>query len=391
MHAGRAVPYYRELFSQLDFRPEGVTAISDLRALPILTKTAVRTQADALRIERARPFWITETSGSTGTPLTIELNAHAYRLSMALLAKHESDHGISPSDRRATFAGRLVQAVEKDEAPFWRYNWAEHQMLCSAYHMSDRNLPAYLSALERFRPVELIGYPSALYLLADFCRRKAIRPDLPLRAIVTNSETLFDWQRSTIEQQFNTAISDYYGSAESVVFAPQCHRGTYHPDPLMGVCEVIDDAGFPVAAGASGRLICTTTSNYHMPLIRYEIGDSVVTLDGECTCGIRGAAWRTVLGRNDDLVITPEGHSVGRLDHVFKGASGIREAQICQTAADRLVLRIVPDKDYQSAVGELLVRNTAERVGRMMRIEIKLVETIERTPRGKFRGVVREF
>ena len=390
-HAGRSVPYYRGLYATLGFSPDRTDGVDALRHLPILTKADVRRLGDRLRSEGGRSFWRTETSGSTGTPLTVELDSYAYRLSMALLAKHESDHGIDPRDRRATFAGRLVQPVDDDRPPFWRYNWAEHQLLCSAYHMSDRNLPSYLEALNHFQPVELIGYPSAIYTLADYCRRTGTRPPFRPRIIVTNSESLLDWQRSCIEEWLGAPVFDYYGSAESVVFAAQCSEGSYHPDPLMGVCEVLDEDGQSVPPGNAGRLVCTTTSNYLMPLIRYDTGDWVVTRSRKCECGVHGAAWQSVLGRTDDVVVTPEGRSVGRLDHIFKGVSGIREAQIAHTEPGRIVIRVVPDVGYDAALARLMVNNAQGRLGAGMKIDVELVTEIARTARGKFRAVVREF
>ena len=164
----------------------------------------------------------------------MRLDSYAYRMSMALLTEHEASLGVTLDDRRATLAGRLLQPVTDSRLPLWRYNWAERQMLLSAYHMTDAVLPHYVRALERFDPVELIGYPSAIYALADYCRRCNVRPRLRLRAIVTNSETLFDWQREVIEPHLGCRVHDYYGTAESVVFAAQCAQRQLPPVAVDG-------------------------------------------------------------------------------------------------------------------------------------------------------------
>jgi phenylacetate-CoA ligase len=390
-HARQHVTYYRALFRDVGFDPASVDGPEDMAVLPILSKHIVRTRASELRAETVASAWTTETSGSTGTPLTLHLDSYAYRMSMALLAEHEASLGIRLTDRRATLAGRLLQPVTDSRLPLWRHNWADHQLLLSAYHMTDAVLPHYVRALERFDPVELIGYPSAVYALADFCRRAGVRPRLRLRAIVTNSETLFDWQRAVIEPYLGCRVHDYYGTAESVVFAPQCAEGRYHPSPLMGIAEVLDEAGRPARPGESGRLVCTTTCNRAMPLVRYEIGDSVTLADGECACGRAGPSWVDVLGRNDDVVVTPEGRVVGRLDHVFKGVRGVRECQIAHTAPDRLELRVVAEDVDLEGIAAVLTANTRERVGDAMRVEVVRVEAIPRTLRGKFKGVVKEY
>jgi phenylacetate-CoA ligase len=310
---------------------------------------------------------------------------------MALLTWHERDHGIPPRARFATFAGRLVQPVTDDRPPFWRTNWTERQLLCSAYHLSDANLPLYLKALERFQPVEIIGYASAIATVASFCRRTGVRPRLAVTAVVTNSETLLAWQREVIEDVFAAPVCDYYGTAEAVVFAGQCRAGRYHPHPLMGHAEVLDARDEPVDPGGTGRLVCTTLCNEAMPLIRYEMGDGVTRSAEPCPCGRPGDAWDAVVGRVDDDVVTPGGHHVGRLDHIFKGVTAIREAQIAQTRPDRLEVRVVRDIGYSEKTARLISENLAARVGTAMHIDIVLVDAIPRTSRGKFRSVVNEM
>lgn len=394
-HAWRNVPYYRDL--PVTFRDQPLeTAVTDLLApLPVLSKAQVRAAGDLLHARGTRAVWITETSGSTGTPLTISLDAWAYQLSMALVTDHEMQRGVSRTDRRATFAGRLLQPVARNTPPFWRHNLVEHQMLYSTYHMTDVNLPGYLASLEAFRPAELIGYPSALYALADYCRRSSARPSLPLKTIITNSESLLDWQREALEDVFGVPVADYYGTAESVVFAAQCIHGRYHPDPLIGVWELLEiesDDRLAVEDGAIGRLVCTTLSNFAMPLVRYDTGDIVTAASGPCPCGRAGSSWHAITGRVDDVIVTPDGRPIGRLDHVFKGMVGVREAQIAQTAADVVEVRVVADKAVWRADQERVLRaNMAERLGPLVTVVIRQVAEIPRTRRGKFRSVVQEF
>ena len=389
-HAAAHVPFYRKQFASLGLDAALIRTVDDCRRLPVLDKDTVRRHNADFSSEEIAASWSNETSGSTGTPLTVRLSADAYQLTMALLTWHEMDHGIAPGSRFATLAGRLVQPVSDDRPPFWRSNWAERQLLCSAYHLSDKNLPLYLRALEAFDPVEVIGYPSAIATVASFCRRTGIRPRLHVKAVITNSETLFDWQREVIEDTFQAPVFDYYGTAEAVAFAGQCSAMRYHPHPLMGYCEVLDEDDRPVGPGESGRLISTTLCNTAMPLIRYDTGDAVSVSVDRCPCGRPGESWRQIVGRVDDVVVTPDGHEVGRLDHIFKGVTDVREAQIAQTDSDRLEIRVVPDRGFTQQTSDLLVHNARERVGPKMRVELVTVDAIGRTARGKFRGVVNE-
>ena len=70
----------------------------------------------------------------------------------------------------------------------------------------------------------------------------------PLEAVISSSETLYDFQRETIEESFNCRVFDYYALAERVVFAAECekHAG-HHLNMEYGVSEVLDADNLPVS------------------------------------------------------------------------------------------------------------------------------------------------
>lgn len=379
-----AVPYYREVSAGAG----EIRSVADLERWPILSKDAVRRRGDELHVPGARAYWVQHTSGSTGTPVVILVNRHTYQLVHALLSAHEADCGVAPTDLRATLAGRMVQPAERLQPPFWRYNHAERQLIFSAYHLAESTLPAYVAELTRRQPAEIIGYPSAIAVVANFLRKTGAVGVIRPKVVVTNSETLFAWQRDTIEQAFHCPVRDYYGSAESVVFAPQCAAGAYHFSPLLGVAEIVDRDGAAVQPGDTGRLLCTTLTNDVMPLVRYEIGDDAVRLAGPCPCGSPLDGASEIIGRHDDAVVTPDGREVGRMDHIFKGVTGIRECQIVQESLDLIRLVLVADAGFDARQEQLLRQNALVRLGGGVRVEIERVAEIPRSRAGKFRGVL---
>jgi len=383
-----AIPYYRNLWSREGLRFEAVRGPEDLPRLPILAKKTVRLDGNQLVRQGARPYWTQHTSGSTGTPVMVHVNKRTYQLVHALLEEHEERCGVRSGDLRATFAGRMVQPPEDLSPPFWRYNRAQRQLLFSAYHLSEQTLPYYIEELARRKPAELIGYPSAIAAVATHINASGGRGPIAPRVVITNSETLFAWQREAIEGAFGCPVRDYYGSAEALVFAPQCSAGAYHFDPLLGIAEIVDTEGRPVPPGESGRIVCTTLTNNVMPLVRYDIGDVAVKLPGTCPCGsIMGGA-REIIGRQDDIITTPDGRVVGRLDHIFKGVTGIEECQIIQEALDLIRITMVVDGTFDPRQEHVLRENARGRLGTAVRVEFSRLQRIPRTPAGKFRGVV---
>ncbi|PPI79370.1 phenylacetate--CoA ligase family protein [Marinobacter flavimaris] len=379
-----SIPYYQKLFAEYGLSDQDFTQVSDLAKLPILEKQTVRERGDEFRAPNGKPFMVQYTSGSTGTPLALHVDERTYKLAMALLVDHEEYHGVPFGARRATFAGRMIQKPEKLSPPFARLNRAENQRLYSSYHLNDQTFEHYRKDLDRFQPLELIGYPSAISDLATYYESSGTKPGFQPKAVITNSETLLDWQRSRIELVFQCPVFDYYGTAEYVLFAGQDDRGIYQINPIIGITELENEAD----AEGAGEIIATTLTNTSMPLLRYQVGDHGVLATNDQSSNVAISGLDSIIGRLDDYVVTPDGRRLGRMDHIFKGLEGIREAQIVQDGANHCTLKIVP-QNSSTRVGEQLIEsNFLSRTGREMAVSIEYVGAIPRGKNGKFKGVI---
>jgi len=335
---------------------------------------------------RQGDIFVDHTSGSTGTPMTIHIDKACVQYNYALISLVRSWAGIGLRDSKATFGGRLVVPIQQQAPPFWRYNPTERQLYFSSYHMSAHNLEAYVDKLQEFQPKEIEGYPSSIYNVARYMKEKG-RDGVYPTAVITNAEMVLDHQRRDIEEQFQCKVYDYYGTAENLVFAGQCPEGNYHICPDFGIIEVVQNDK-RVPPGQAGDLICTGLRNYAMPLIRYRIGDTGILTGEICPCGRTWPLLKSVLGRKEDFVVTPDGRLVGRLDPVFKGLKNIAEAQIIQETRERLVVKIVKGGNYTGQDSQELIEELRKRVGFEMDIQIQFVDAIPRGPAGKFRFVV---
>ncbi|MEI6085888.1 MAG: phenylacetate--CoA ligase family protein, partial [Verrucomicrobiota bacterium] len=92
-------------------------------------------------------------------------------------------------------------------------------------------------------------------------------------------------------------------------------------------------------------------------------------------------------GRVEDYVRTPAGRLIGRLDHLFKDAQHVREAQIVQRQLDEIIVRVVKAGNFDEAPVRAEAR---QRLGDM-KVRFEYVEKIERTKAGKFRFVISEL
>src|SRR6185437_7676900 len=123
-------------------------------------------------------------------------------------------------------------------------------------------------------------------------------------AVITSSETLSADVRRTIEDAFACPVFDHYGAAEMAAFITQCAAGAYHCNSDYGVVELLRD-GHAVAPGEMGEIVATGFINPVMPFIRYATGDLAVRGAARCPCGRGFPILRRILGRMDDVLITP--------------------------------------------------------------------------------------
>jgi phenylacetate-CoA ligase len=192
-----------------------------------------------------------------------------------------------------------------------------------------------------------------------------------------------------VEAAFGCRVFDHYGAAEMVALVTQCEHGRYHPNPEFGILEVLVD-GRPAAPGERGQIVATGFVNTVMPLIRYLTGDSAVVGEPGCPCRRAFPVLEQIEGRFDDVVITPDGRRIGRLDPIFKSVTSFYETRIVQTSPSRVRVEIVPAERYDPADEVQLVDELRRRLGSSMQIEIARVQSIPRTASGKLRAVVNE-
>jgi len=385
-HAVEHVPYYRDLWVErrrLGFDPK---LLADW---PILEKETVRKNPTALLADNFAPSQLVaeHTSGTTATPLSLWWSCDAARRHYALFeARWRRWYGVDRHDRWAMLGGQLVVPAERRRPPYWVWNAGLNQLYLSSYHLSPATAPDYLEAIRRYGVRYLWGYTSSLHSLAVDCGRKG--RELGLKVAITNAEPLSPLQRAAIGEAFGCPVRETYGMAELVASASECEAGSLHLWPETGVVEVVEGET-PVPTGKAGDLVATGLLNDAMPLIRYRIGDrgTLAEVSPSCTCGRTLPQLKSLEGRTDDVLFTPDGRRVGRLDTVFKVDFPIREAQIVQDRLDSVRVRVVPAAGYDAAAGATIERALRDRMGDV-NVKVETVSSIERTRSGKFRAVI---
>ena len=390
--AATRVPFYRRQWEER--RRHGDKSPWDrLENWPILAKDSVREDPRSFVAEDCdvRRMYHEHTSGTTGKPLHLWQSRDTVRRWFALFdARLRGWNGVARSDRWAMIGGQLVVPVSRAKPPFWVRNLPMRQLYLSSYHLSPRNVAAYLRAMERFGVVYMLGYASSMVALAQSAQEQGLAAPR-LKVAISNAEPLSPSQRERIGQVFGCPVRDTYGMAEIACGASECSAGTMHIWPDAGFIEVLrDDEDYPAATGESGRLICTGLINADMPLIRYAVGDrgALAAAGPRCNCGRDLPRLDRIEGRLDDVLVTAEGRLVGRLDPVFKADLPIREAQIIQESRHRVRVKIVPAAGLEEKHLRLVQRRLQDRLGSSLEVVMETVtERYQRGLNRKFRSV----
>jgi phenylacetate-CoA ligase len=383
-----SVPFYRRWFRSCGVSPHEIRCSQDLQRLPILTKGEVQAHCHELLSEAVprRDRIPTHTSGTTGGGLRFVTTPDAVQEQWATWWRYRHWHGLERGTWSAYFGGRSVVPLHQVLPPFWRYNFSGRQILFSGYHMSPDNVGLYIDELRRSRPPWLHGYPSLLALLAVALLERAIDLGYEVRWITIGAENLLPQQSELLQRAFGVRPRQHYGMVEAVANASECENGALHVDEDFAAVEFL-----PTADGSGYRVIGTNFSNLAFPLVRYDVQDVVALSQTSCSCGRPGRIIARVDGRQEDYVVLSNGARLGRMDHIFKDMTHIREAQIHQRRRGEIILRVVRGGSYSRADEGALMRETQKRVGSDTAIIIEYVDRLQRSNSGKLRFVVSEI
>jgi len=269
-------------------------------------------------------------------------------------------------------------------------NYFNNIRLISTFDMSDSRMKKYAAVEKSFKPDFITGYPSALTLFSDFCRKNSVHLHEP-DAVITGGETLYPEQRDLIEEVLSAPVFNSYGSREFADIAFECqeHSGL-HIAADLHLVELIHSSGRPARDGELGEIVVTDLLNMYMPFIRYRTGDLAVASGRSCDCGRGLPLLERVEGRSFDTIRTPEGKMVGGFfwTRLSRSVPGIRRFQIEQKALNWIDFRIVAGQGWEKENIEILRNKIKDNCGSNMHVNFLLVDEIPLTPSGKSKFVI---
>jgi phenylacetate-CoA ligase len=384
------VPYYRDLFAQLDFNAKDLCSLSDLARLPFLTKAIIRQNQEQLKSDDAHRLARFNTGGSSGEPLIFFIGNE--RVSHDVAAKWRATRwwSVDIGDREIVVWGSPIELTAQDSIRKLRDRLLRTQLL-PAFEMSEAKLDGFVETIRATRPAMLFGYPSSLSLIARHAERRHQRlSDLGVKVAFVTSERLYDHQREDITRVFACPVANGYGGRDAGFIAHQCPQGGMHLSAEDIIVEIVDPDGTAVASGTAGEVVVTHLATGEFPFIRYRTGDVAIMSSQVCACGRGLPILEEIQGRSTDFIVASDGTIMHGLAVVYpiRDIPGISSFKVVQETRQRVVVQIVagslcgPEVDTQIRVG------IRARLGQGVDVCVQRVAEIPCEKSGKYRYIV---
>jgi phenylacetate-CoA ligase len=378
-HAMKHIPYYRNRFSEVGFRPERIQSIEDLKALPYLTKEDVREDPLQIVDERLpiRSLKKRQTGGSSGIPLNLYHSKESRAIFDAFRTSLLGRIGHTPRSREVMLWHTIT--LGNKAANFTQYG---NRLVISMQYLTEGMFAKYVDMIRNFQPEYIMGYPSWLTVFSFHMKRLKSAPFRTLKAVITYSETLSPVQRDLLEEFFHCRVFSMFGMNELAAIGGECEKSTgIHFHPLYGVVEFAD------TIEGYREIVATGFTNYAMPFIRYRTGDIVRDHSEWCRhCGRHHKVADTIEGRIHEFLVDRNSSLINIRPLRIADFPNVLQCQFFQDQPGKVLLKIVPAKTFSRDDEVVIRKQLAEIMGAgesAMDIEVALVGEIPRSVAGK--------
>lgn len=385
-HCERHIPFYRDHLRRERLSAADVDSLEVLKAFPVVDKTILRSEyarfisppgtvRSSIRISR--------TGGTTGEPLQVPKDAQMRSSAAAARLRFYDWMGIRFGEPVLVLWGApIVRQSWKKRLRATVLSWLANSRQVDVFGISPGAIRDLTRKLRRTRPVLLHGYCQSLYELARSLVDSG--QQIPLRAVSTTVEPLFEQYRDVFRQAFSCDVFDEYGCGEVETIAMECaSHGGRHVVEERVVLEL----------DVNGDVIVTDLDNHSLPFIRYRNGDQAILAKSPCACGRVHLLLDRIVGRIGDVIAGPNGRRLHPefFTHLLNETGiaervGLRRYQVVQETPNKILWKIVCGP-LESSERDRLIQGITAYLG-PIEVTIQQVDDIPVARSGKFQYVI---
>lgn len=404
--------YYRKTFKAAGITEKNI-GLASLTAFPTLSKAELLTYFDKLITvsdltqEEMRQFDLEETvnrkafkgkyhvvhsSGSTGKPGYFLYDEAAWNSMLLGIIRGALWKLSMPQILKLLTSGpRIVYLAATDG----RYGGAMavgdgiDRIRASQMYLDIKTpLSEWIRQIRTFNPNMIIGYPSAVKILAELVEHGEV--DMKVIRVISCGEPLGSSLRHYLETVFHTQVVNFYGASESLALGAEI-------DSKEGMI-LFDDMNI-IEATDEGMYL-TSLYNFAQPLIRYRISDKLTLQKPEIGSSSPFTKAIGILGRSEDVLwftdkngnreflhpLAIEGFCIeGLLDYQFRQISKNAFEMLAQTS--QTASREIIESEMLEKMRDILKKKNLSYV----RFYVRFVDEIQPDPQtGKKRLIVKE-
>ena len=401
-HARETIPHYAETLSSIDVDDTASLMKGGWLDVPLLRRQTVNQLGKEL-LSRNIPadhggLDAIYTSGTTGLPVRVVRSRYTLDYWSAFTTR---DHIWHNRDISKTLA-----AIRTSDKGFALYpNGQRHIAWGSKDGVFETGPSLSLNVgtaiddmaewIARMQPDYILTMPNVIKRLAPWCLENKIT-FAKLQEISVIGEVSGEILRQLCQEAWQVPLHDVYSSREVGDMALQCPVSDHYHIQSEGVyLEVLDEDNQPCRPGQTGKVVVTTLRNFAMPLIRYEVGDHAEV--GEtCCCGRGLPVLKRILGREQDVLVLPDGRQVftllGSPDvRDFMNMAPIAQYQFAHVAPDRIEIRLATRRTVTAEEEAAMTAWVQKKFKFPFEVTFGYAEELPLTKAGKFKDFVVEF
>ena len=327
----RNVPFYRKRFDEIEFDPDELRSLDEVRRLPFTMKHDLgESYPYGLFAVPLRDVVRLHASGGTGSAaIVLGYTRNDVKTWSNLNARTLVAGGVTKDDVvQITFDYGMLTGA-------FGVHYGAERLGASVIPISSGNTKRQIKIMQDYKTTALACTPSYALHLAQVAQRHGLGDALEsVQRIVCTGEpgASLPAVRDRIESEWGARCFDHAGLTEVGPFGYPCAAaGGMHLFEDEFVCELLDPHdGQPVAPGAEGELVITALGRVGFPVIRYATGDVIDHRADPCPAGHPGR-WlpRGILGRTDDMVVI-RGMNVfpSAIEQILRESQGVGEFRI---------------------------------------------------------------
>lgn len=378
--------FYQELFREIGFDANADFSFEDFAKIPVLEREEIHRAGKKMISKSIPPEQLERdaTGGSTGTPTEIWLGAEERGWKESGIDFSFEKIGVPVGAKTAFFWGHHLDPKAPENFRDRIRSYVTNARYFDCFRLSSEVFKKYHQEFENWSPDCIVAYANALGQFAEFLKENDLRPkNYPRICFVTGAEKLLPEHRKTIEEVFGKPVHERYGGRDFGGVAIQANPQKnleYEIDWAWALVE-------PETSDENSPILVTKLHADAMPMLRYRVGDV-----GKFPAGSKSSQpvfkLREVVGRDLDRIWLPDGKWVHGIEfpHLLKDFA-VREFMFVQSEDYNVELQIIPKNGF-SAEDQQQILQTISTNLEGVKLDLKLVEQIQRTKAGKWRPVM---